>query len=182
MIESVIGFLVRRHGLHSAGAGGADARGGRGRAFRGGGALPATGQLHLRPERAAGGVPVRWSVDVIGLALDGEEAAVQALPLRDGRMIDRYGFHLENVAGEDENGARGVRDRVLRRPKHRCRRRCPPGIEDTNAIAQFLSERRGAPVDVRVPLRGEEASPRRSAVGERAGRARRGHGLLRGTR
>src|SRR5262249_2060961 len=38
------------------------------------------------------------SVDVIGLAVDGDRAAVQVFPLRDGRLIDRYAFHLENVA------------------------------------------------------------------------------------
>src|SRR6478672_11278738 len=36
-------------------------------------------------------------VDVIGLAVDGDKAAVQIFPLRGGKMIDRYGFHLENV-------------------------------------------------------------------------------------
>src|SRR5205809_4664550 len=36
-------------------------------------------------------------VDVLGLAADGDKAAVQIFPLRGGRMIDRYGFHLENV-------------------------------------------------------------------------------------
>ena len=41
------------------------------------------------------------TVDVIGLAVDGDQAAVQVFPLRDGKMIDRYGFHLENVEGED---------------------------------------------------------------------------------
>ena len=46
-------------------------------------------------ERAVG------DVDVIGIAVDGDRAAVQVFPLRDGRMIDRYGFHLENVEGQD---------------------------------------------------------------------------------
>ena len=41
------------------------------------------------------------TVDVIGIASDGDRAAVQVFPLRDGRLIDRYGFHLENVAGQD---------------------------------------------------------------------------------
>ncbi len=41
------------------------------------------------------------SVDVIGLAVDGDCAAVQVFPLRDGRLIDRYAFHLENVGGQD---------------------------------------------------------------------------------
>src|SRR6187551_1240903 len=41
------------------------------------------------------------SVDVLGLAVEGDRAAVQIFPLRDGRLIDRYGFHLENVEGQD---------------------------------------------------------------------------------
>src|SRR3954465_2992363 len=41
------------------------------------------------------------SVDVIGIAADGDRATVQVFPLRDGRLIDRYGFHLENVDGQD---------------------------------------------------------------------------------
>jgi excinuclease ABC subunit C len=40
-------------------------------------------------------------VDVLGLAVDGDKAAVQIFPLRGGKMIDRYGFHLENVEGQD---------------------------------------------------------------------------------
>jgi excinuclease ABC subunit C len=40
------------------------------------------------------------TIDVIGLAVDGDRAAVQLFPLRDGRLIDRYAFHLENVEGK----------------------------------------------------------------------------------
>ena len=54
-------------------------------------------------------------VDVIGIAVDGERATVQVFPLREGRMIDRYSFHLENATGEDAGGgARVVLPRVLR--------------------------------------------------------------------
>src|SRR5437879_3571744 len=41
------------------------------------------------------------TVDVVGLAVEGESAAVQVFPLRDGKLIDRYSFHLENVAGQE---------------------------------------------------------------------------------
>src|SRR5213596_1848265 len=41
------------------------------------------------------------TVDVIGLAVNGDRAVVQVFPLRDGRLVDRYSFHLENVAGQD---------------------------------------------------------------------------------
>ena len=98
------------------------------------------------------------TVDVIGLAIDGHQAAVQVFPLRDGKMIDRYGFHLENVEGEDEQsvleafvleyygGAPSTPPEVL----------VPPEIAETAALAEFLTERRGSRVVVRTPLRGEK--------------------------
>src|ERR671934_2886975 len=55
---------------------------------------------HLVERQAAGKASV-GTVDVIGIASDGDRAAVQVFPLRDGRLIDRYGFHLENAAGQD---------------------------------------------------------------------------------
>ncbi len=98
------------------------------------------------------------TVDVIGLAVDGDEAAVQVFPLRDGKMIDRYGFHLENVAGEDPQsvleafaleyygGTPSTPPEVL----------VPGEIADTAALSEFLTERRGSRVVVRTPLRGEK--------------------------
>ena len=98
------------------------------------------------------------TVDVIGLAVDGDRAAVQVFPLRDGKMIDRHGFHLENVAGEDSQsileafvleyygGAPSTPPEVL----------VPAAIADTAALAEFLTERRGSRVVVRTPLRGEK--------------------------
>ena len=63
------------------------------------------------------------TADVIGLAVEGDRAAVQVFPLRDGKLVDRHAFHLENVAGQDRaDGARVVRARVLRRARRRCRR------------------------------------------------------------
>ena len=112
---------------------------------------------HLADRQAADRRDV-GSVDVIGLAIDGDEAAVQVFPLRDGKMIDRYGFHLENVAGEDATsileafvleyygGSPSVPPEVL----------VPPEIEDVEPLADFLGERRGSRVVVRTPLRGEK--------------------------
>jgi excinuclease ABC subunit C len=112
---------------------------------------------HLSERQAADRRTV-GSVDVIGLAVDGTAAAVQVFPLRDGKMIDRYGFHLENVEGESPpdvleafiveyyGAAPSVPPQVL----------VPAGIMDTAALAAFLSDRRGAPVDVRAPARGEK--------------------------
>jgi excinuclease ABC subunit C len=98
------------------------------------------------------------SVDVIGIASDGNRAAVQVFPLRDGRLIDRYGFHLENVEGQDTatlleafaieyyGSAPSVPPQIV----------VPPDAADTSALAEFLSERRGSRVEVRAPARGEK--------------------------
>ncbi len=98
------------------------------------------------------------SVDVIGLAVEGDRAAVQVFPLRDGRLIDRYAFHLENVEGQDVatilesfcleyyGAAPAVPAEVL----------VPVDVGDTAALAWFLGELRGSAVDVRTPQRGEK--------------------------
>ncbi|RDI75251.1 uvrC: excinuclease ABC subunit C [Gaiella occulta] len=98
------------------------------------------------------------TVDVIGLAADGDRAAVQLFPLRDGKLIDRYAFHLENVEGQDRatilesfcleyyTSAPRVPPQVI----------VPCDIEHTEAIAGFLSRLRGSAVEVRAPVRGEK--------------------------
>jgi excinuclease ABC subunit C len=98
------------------------------------------------------------TVDVIGLAVNGDEAAVQVFPLRDGKMIDRYGFHLENVAGED---AQSILEAFMLEyyggtPSTPPEVLVPAEIADTEALSEFLTERRGSRVVVRTPLRGEK--------------------------
>ena len=112
---------------------------------------------HLADRQAADKRAV-GTVDVIGLAIEGDRAAVQIFPLRDGKMIDRYGFHLENVVEQDElavleafvieyyGSAPSIPPEVL----------VPRETSDTEAIAEFLSERRGSRVVVRAPARGEK--------------------------
>ena len=69
---------------------------------------------HLAERQAADRRSV-GTVDVIGIAAEGDRAAVQIFPLRGGKLVDRHSFHLENVAGQDlDHGARGVLRRVLR--------------------------------------------------------------------
>jgi excinuclease ABC subunit C len=112
---------------------------------------------HLADRQAADRRDV-GSVDVIGLAVGGDRAAVQVFPLRDGKMIDRYGFHLENVEGEDEQSILEafVLEYYGAAPSAPPEVLVPPGIEDTEAISEFLGERRGSRVVVRTPLRGEK--------------------------
>ena len=83
---------------------------------------------------------------------------MQVFPLREGRMVDRYSFHLENAAGEDLDevleqfcleyygSAPSIPPQIL----------VPKGSGDTSALEEFLSERRGSRVEVRVPERGEK--------------------------
>ncbi len=97
-------------------------------------------------------------VDVLGLAADGDKAAVQIFPLRGGRMIDRYGFHLENVEGQEMSAlleafcveyygsAPSVPPQIV----------VPREAGDVSALEEFLSERRGARVEVRAAERGEK--------------------------
>ena len=112
---------------------------------------------HLAERQAADRRTV-GTVDVIGIAADGDRAAVQVFPLRDGKLIDRYGFHLENVGGQDVQtiveafcleyygSSPSVPPQVL----------VPAEAGDTSALADFLSERRGSRVEVRSPARGEK--------------------------
>jgi excinuclease ABC subunit C len=112
---------------------------------------------HLAERQAADKAAV-GTIDVIGIAADCDRAAVQVFPLRGGKMVDRHGFHLENVSGQDATtileqfcleyygSAPAVPPQIV----------VPPGVGDTDALAAFLSERRGSRVEVRVPERGEK--------------------------
>jgi excinuclease ABC subunit C len=115
---------------------------------------------HLRErqlvDRAAVG-----DVDAFGVARDGELACVLLLPVRDGRLGERYTFVLENAgeAADDDlveavvgerygaSGA-GVPPLVL----------VPESLERREELEAALTARRGARVEVRVPERGEKRS------------------------
>jgi excinuclease ABC subunit C len=112
---------------------------------------------HLAERQAADRRSV-GTVDVIGIATEGDRAAVQIFPLRDGRLVDRYGFHLENVDGRDAaavleafcleyyGSAPSIPPQLI----------VPPGSGDASALEEFLSDRRGSRVEVRTPARGEK--------------------------
>ena len=99
------------------------------------------------------------TIDVLGLAIDGDRAVVQVFPLRDGKLIDRYSFHLENVAEQDPptvfeafaleyyGSSPSIPPELI----------VPAEVGDTDALAGFLSERRGSRVSVRPARRGEKA-------------------------
>jgi excinuclease ABC subunit C len=109
-------------------------------------------------ERQAADKRAVGTVDVLGVAAEGDRAAVQVFPLRDGKLIDRYAFHLENVEGRDPEtvlesfcleyygSAPSIPPQIV----------VPPGLGDLDALARFLSDLRGARVEVRSPERGEK--------------------------
>src|SRR3954465_13399511 len=112
---------------------------------------------HLAERQAADRRDV-GDVDVLGLALDGDRGVVQIFPLRGGKMIDRYSFHLENVDGQDVTavlesfcveyygGTPSLPPQIV----------VPQEAGDLSALEQFLSDRRGSRVEVRRALRGEK--------------------------
>jgi excinuclease ABC subunit C len=115
-------------------------------------AIESLAQKQAADRRAVG------TVDVLGLASSGDRAAVQVFPLRDGRMVDRHAFHLENVAGQDRetilesfcleyySAAPAIPPQIV----------VPPDLTATGALAAFLTDLRGSAVDVRAPSRGEK--------------------------
>ena len=97
---------------------GADAGGRSGPRVRGRRALPQPPDGRPPPGRAPGRRP-RGTVAAptsSAVASEGDTANVQLFHLRDGRLVDRRSFYLENALGESASGrAVGVRRRVLRR-------------------------------------------------------------------
>ena len=98
------------------------------------------------------------TADVIGFAAEGDRAVVQVFPLRGGKMVDRHSFHVENVGGQDVTtvlesfgleyygNAPSVPPQIV----------VPRDAGDLSALAELLSEKRGAKVEVRVAERGEK--------------------------
>jgi excinuclease ABC subunit C len=112
---------------------------------------------HLAERQAADRRDV-GDADVLGVAIEGNRAVVQIFPLRGGKMIDRYSFHLENVEGQDVTA-------VLEAfcvEYYSSAPAVPPQIVvtreagDLAAVEQFLTETRGSRVEVRRAMRGEK--------------------------
>jgi excinuclease ABC subunit C len=100
-------------------------------------------------------------LDVLGLAEDELEAAVQVFHVRSGRVVGRSALFVDKV--EDltpaqlverllvdlyADAASGVPRQIL----------VPTMPADLEAVLEYLGERRGGPVVVRVPLRGPKAA------------------------
>ncbi len=96
-------------------------------------------------------------LDVLGLAEDELEAAVQVFHVRSGKVVGRSALSVDKVeeltAGElvarilvdvYADSPSGVPRQIL----------VPTAPADADAVSQYLADRRGGPVVVRVPVRG----------------------------
>ncbi len=97
------------------------------------------------------------TLDVIGVAMEGDAANVQVLQVRDGVMQDRQSFHLD-LAGEDDLAAVVEQFAI---EYYALAIAIPPLVlvpspVEGEALTQLLSERRGSRVEVRHAERGDK--------------------------
>jgi excinuclease ABC subunit C len=96
--------------------------------------------------------------DAIAVAVDGREANGQVLQVRDGVLSDRQSFYLSN---ETERGAGEVAEEFMLQ-YYAGHTSIPallvvqPELNDRDALTGALSTRRGGPVELRAPERGEK--------------------------
>src|SRR5687768_6124256 len=109
-------------------------------------------------ERQAADKRAIGTVDVIGIAVSSECAAVQVFPLRGGRLTDRHSFFLENVAGQDVPALLDAfcLEYYASAPSVPPLIVVPPDVGPLKALAEFLSELRGSTVEIRPAQRGEK--------------------------
>ena len=103
-------------------------------------------------------VPGGGDQDVVGLARSDSNALVQLLAIRNGRLVGRETFTMENVADVEESAvlaaflqqyydaAAIVPPEVL----------TPHDVPDHQVLEEWLSERRGKRVHLEVPQRGDK--------------------------
>jgi excinuclease ABC subunit C len=118
--------------------------------------LKAIGSLFERQRVAGGSV---GTADLIGVAVEGADANAQVFQVRDGILAERQSFYLDNQAerepaevaeefiGQYYSASPAMPRTIVVGPY--LRERAP-------LLAEALSERRGAPVEVRVAERGDK--------------------------
>ncbi len=102
----------------------------------------------------------RTELDLIGIARQDNQAAVQLFVIRDGKMIGRDVFLLDAAreASDDEVLAGFLEQYYSRATSIPVQVLVPglPGPEDADVLTAFLADRRAGPVHLRVPQRGEK--------------------------
>ena len=99
----------------------------------------------------------RTELDLVGMARQDNQAAIQLFVIRDGKMIGRDVFLLDAVkeASDDEVLNSFLEQYYTRAGSVPREVYVPSSTLDASALEAFLSERRGRPVHLRVPQRGE---------------------------
>ena len=100
----------------------------------------------------------RTELDLLGLARQDNQAAIQLFVIRDGKMIGRDVFMLEAAreASDDEVLASFLEQYYARAGSVPREVYVPAVIADAADVEAFLGHRRGGPVHLRVPQRGEK--------------------------
>ncbi len=98
------------------------------------------------------------TLDAVAVAVDGTEANAQVFQVRDGVLADRHSFYLENRTARDEGevAEEFVLQYYATSPAIPPQVIVPAALGRTNALAEALAERRGAPVEVRRAERGDK--------------------------
>ena len=102
----------------------------------------------------------RTELDMVGMARQDNQAAMTLFVIRDGKMIGRDVYLLDAVreAPDEEVLASFLEQYYARATSIPREVYVPCPLEEGSAIQTFLGERRGGPVHVRVPQRGEKRS------------------------
>jgi excinuclease ABC subunit C len=100
----------------------------------------------------------RTELDLVGLARQDNQAAVQLFAIRDGKLIGRDVFLLEAAreASDDEVIGSFLEQYYVRAASIPREVYVPAEIPGGLDLEAFLAERRGGPVHLRVPQRGEK--------------------------
>ena len=97
--------------------------------------------------------------DIIALARAEDEAVMQVFFVREGRLIGREHFYLTGVADEERGDIFSdfIKQYYSGTPFIPKELFVEETFEDTALLEEWLSERRGSKVSIKVPLRGEKA-------------------------
>jgi excinuclease ABC subunit C len=117
-------------------------------------------------ERQVMEVRDRTDMDVFGLAREEQEAYVQVWFVRKGNVIGRDNFQLDGTVDEPDTRvlASFIEQFYESAPYVPPRVLLPIAVEDSQLIEEVLSERRGRPVRLMVPSRGEKVQLVQRAV------------------
>jgi excinuclease ABC subunit C len=100
----------------------------------------------------------RTELDLVGMARQDNQAAMTLFVIRDGKMIGRDVYLLDAAreAPDDEVLASFLEQYYARATSIPREIYVPAGVGDTTVLQGFLADKRGGPVHLRTPRRGEK--------------------------